>query len=402
MFEFLKLYFVRHFPNLSAFICELRLFFVDAFISYPEKKAQDGGVLVIRLDAIGDYMLFRQCLRSLRCVPDFQGKKITLCGNASWQPLAETLDGDVFDEFLPVERIRLLKDTVYRHKLMKQLRRKNFSISLRPIFSREYSGECLARAAHAKRSIAFDGPAQNISKPLLWFFNLAISELMPTSQKQLFEVERNREMLRHLGVRSYDIVPFKCTLTEQIHRNIGQEVRLFYGHPAFFMGAQSAQRRWNSLKFAQLARYVAKRFGKRVLLLGGLDVSTEMKKVHDLVPDSTQILEGTSLIELVALIAKASILISHDSSGCHIGAAYNTPTIILSNGQHRGRFTPYPQSTCSNTTTLYPKRLKVTDNLYFKSSPYSIDDINVEDVIEAMDTLLFEINHSMQDTSAPT
>ena len=49
-------------------------------------------VLVVRYDAIGDYILFRQVLAALSCAPRFAGAQLTLLGNSAWRNLFETLD----------------------------------------------------------------------------------------------------------------------------------------------------------------------------------------------------------------------------------------------------------------------------------------------------------------------
>ena len=46
-------------------------------------------ILLIRLDAIGDYILFRNFIEVLKRNPKYSDYKITLLGNIVWRELAE-------------------------------------------------------------------------------------------------------------------------------------------------------------------------------------------------------------------------------------------------------------------------------------------------------------------------
>ena len=65
------------------------------------ERGKAGGskrALVVRLDEIGDYMLWRPVMRHMLFAQVLEGKEITLCGNASWRSLYEQLDNGCFLE----------------------------------------------------------------------------------------------------------------------------------------------------------------------------------------------------------------------------------------------------------------------------------------------------------------
>ncbi|MDW8465862.1 MAG: hypothetical protein RML35_06685 [Chloroherpetonaceae bacterium] len=61
-------------------------------------------LLILRLDEIGDYVLFRNFLKEIRESERFKDYKITLCGNAAWKDLAEAFDKESVDEFIWISK----------------------------------------------------------------------------------------------------------------------------------------------------------------------------------------------------------------------------------------------------------------------------------------------------------
>ena len=57
-------------------------------------------ILLVKLDAIGDYLLFRETLRFLRNSPAYREAHITFLGNPVWRDLALAYDADCADEWL--------------------------------------------------------------------------------------------------------------------------------------------------------------------------------------------------------------------------------------------------------------------------------------------------------------
>ena len=94
-------------------------------------------------------------------------------------------------------------------------------------------------------------------------------------------------------------------------------------------------------------------------------------------------------MELAALLAHAPLVVSNDSGGAHMGATWNVPTVIVANGQHRGRFHPYPAEVAPRVRTVYPPACAISSrNLYYADAPYPIEDVPVAAVFEAMEAVL--------------
>jgi hypothetical protein len=89
-------------------------------------------LLIIRLDDIGDYLLFRNQLGLYKKSPRWQGYSITLLGNASWQPVFTLLDSATVDETLWVNKNRYLQQADYRREIWRQLRAQGFDVVIAP------------------------------------------------------------------------------------------------------------------------------------------------------------------------------------------------------------------------------------------------------------------------------
>lgn len=358
--------------------CDIKNFARDMMAVTSTVSAGGGGILIVRIDAIGDYLLFRQCLHGLRHAPIFAGKKITLCGNVVWQPLAEALDGDAFDAFIPVDRNKFHTDRTYNCQVLNSLRQSNFDYALQPTFSRERMGDSLIWASRAAKRVGFACPAQNISKLQRVMYNCCYTQLIPPFAEFPFEVQRNEELLKFLSVSPAHIPPFQSVFPDKLLQSaITKSIRPFLGLPVLFIGANSAHRCWPSEYFAEIVMFLYAKLGKKIILGGGVSCERAMKEISCRCPGMTIPLPKTSLLDITALIAKAPLVVSNDSSGAHIGATFNTPTIIISNGQHRGRFTPYPKKIAALTSTVYPEAIQNIDyEYYYTQSPHSITSIH--------------------------
>ena len=70
------------------------LYYVINLCVFPSKKIAKNSILLIRLNAIGDYVLFRNFIEILKRSDKYEDFHITLLANCVWQDLALELDQD--------------------------------------------------------------------------------------------------------------------------------------------------------------------------------------------------------------------------------------------------------------------------------------------------------------------
>jgi ADP-heptose:LPS heptosyltransferase len=103
-----------------------------------------------------------------------------------------------------------------------------------------------------------------------------------------------------------------------------------------------------------------------------------------------------ALEDLPQLLSEASIAICNDSGTLHLAAALNTPSVCISNGNHYGRFTPYPNLGLRPLVFLYPPSFL---NQYQSEasrrmamafgSNYNINEITVSEVEQSIERVLY-------------
>lgn len=102
------------------------------------------------------------------------------------------------------------------------------------------------------------------------------------------------------------------------------------------------------------------------------------------------------MLELAKLISESELLISNDTSAIHIAAAVNTHFICITNGNHYGRFFPYPNEVFDKGIYIYPQEIKdkinlkeVQEKLRYKSD-FDINTISSEEVIDKIKLVIVQ------------
>jgi len=125
------------------------------------QRTANAALLVVRLDAIGDFVLWLDAARHLRSI--FPARRITLVANAAWAPLAAALP--YWDAVWSVEVRRFADDPIYRWRLLRKVAREGFGIALEPTFSRKLGfGDSVVLASHADQRIGSTGDTSNLQE----------------------------------------------------------------------------------------------------------------------------------------------------------------------------------------------------------------------------------------------
>ena len=176
----------------------LFFFIFDYFILfsiYKNKNKNRDGVLIVRLDAIGDFILWLDTAKEYSRI--FPGKNITLLANSAWANLAK--DIPYWDSVWSIEMTRFSRSPLYRLKLLCKIRRAGFEIAIQPTFSRVFlHGDSIIRASGAKNRIGSLGDMSNITSTLKAISNRWYTNLIPAIKRPLMELDRNAEFLRNL------------------------------------------------------------------------------------------------------------------------------------------------------------------------------------------------------------
>ena len=301
----------------------------------PQSRADAQSVMLVRLDVIGDFVLWLDSARAFRSL--YPGRKLVLYANSTWAELATQLTH--WDEVIAIDMVRLRGDELYRLQTFYRIHRRGFAIAIQATYSREYMGDMLTRASGATQRIGFAGDLSNIlpekkSTSDRWYTNL-----IQTDSAQIMELKRNAEFIRALGLSTFisDVPQIEPLL------NLPEELKNSTPYAVIFPGASWEPKMWPPGKFSALINALCNRYGLTAVLCGGPAEQTLCDEVIELtgLGSAKNFAGRTKLTELVEVIRHARFVVANDTSAIHIAVATQTPSVCVLGGGHYGRFLPY-------------------------------------------------------------
>lgn len=320
------------------------------------ERGKAGGskrALVVRLDEIGDYMLWRPVMRHLLTAKALEGKEITLCGNASWRSLYEQLDNGCFHRVIWIDKQRFKKDLRYRYRLLREIHRAGYDIVINPTFSRDKRhDDAVVLAAKGRQVYGMVANEENLRNYEKGYDTGMYHHLFRGPEEAVFELMRNRLFAEYVVGSKMD------ELVWQIKE--GQlppvSVILPKNYLVIFPGSRSAKRIWPAQYFAEVATYCQQQYDWEVVLCGGPADISYANTFKQLFRGNVIDLTGaTRLPELLTILKGAQWLITVDTGSVHLAAAVGCRVSGIFNGSQYGRFAPYPEELTQKIHAIYPK-----------------------------------------------
>jgi len=377
---------IRHFIKVISFLISDKI-----ALSKIKTVSKPNSLLIVKLDAIGDYLLFRNFLADIRKSKKFSSYHITLCGNSIWKELAETFDKSAVDEFIWVERKKLTTEKSYRKSILQEIKAKGFEIAFQPTYSREIlTGDSIIKATEALQKI---GSAGDDASEISILKNIAdgyYSQLLNKNSSTVFEFEKNKIIIEEL-------IEEKVLRTKPeiiIEQNKSSEKP----YAVLFPGAGEKQKQWSCKNFAAIADMLKNEYNLEVKICGAQSDSMLADEIISFCKIANPINNcgKTNLINLIDEISNAEFLFTNDSSALHIAACFNIKTVCILNGRHYGRFAPYPKNIFEHSAFVFSDEMDVLIqenlNLAIAKTQYqsivSIDSISIEKVKGALKKIL--------------
>lgn len=106
-------------------------------------------------------------------------------------------------------------------------------------------------------------------------------------------------------------------------------------------GSNYPSRRWPKENFARLGGLIHRRYGAKILILGGEDDIERGKWIADSMEGEVVNLCGkTSLLELASILSRCELLITNDTGPLHIASAMKIPTVTIAGPAWIGPYGP--------------------------------------------------------------
>ena len=315
-------------------LIRILVFFYDS-CAFLVKKGCADAVLIIRLDAIGDFILWLDSAQYFRKI--YPDKKIVLLGNQAWTDLAKKFP--YWDEVWELNRRKFCRNLPYRVRLLKKIRKAGFDIVIQPTYSREFLyGDAIVRISGAREKIGSVGDCSNIEAIEKKISDQFYTRLIPVNPQPLMELKRNAEFMYGLGMSMKAGLPDPCLALKGVNNPLDN----VSGYCVLFPGAGSNDRQWPIAHFATLSDKIYRQSGLTVVVCGSPDEQGLAESLISQIDVPAMNMTGkTNLVELAAIIKDASFLVGNETSAIHFAAAVSTPAFCLLGGGHYGRFMPY-------------------------------------------------------------
>ena len=339
-------------------------------------------VCILRLSAIGDTCHVLPVVRTLqRAWP--QTRFTWIIGR-----LEAKLLGHIPDiEFIVVDKKSTLQS---RNKLREALRGRRFDILMHMQLSLRAS--VLSTAIQAKIKVGFDHAR---ARELQWLFT---NQRIATASRQhvldsLFGFAEKFDVYDKL--LRWDI-PLPEQALEYAERLIPEPGNTIVISPC----SSHRLRNWRSEYYAEVADYAISRLGMRVILCGGPS-EIERRTGEEIVSRMKQRCENTigqdTLVQFLATLERATLLITPDSGPAHMGTAVGTPVIGLYAATNPARSGPYlSRQWCVDKYDVAAQRLmgRPATEIPWTTKierPGVMDLITPDDVIKKLHSLLLSL-----------
>lgn len=349
-------------------------------------------LVIVKNDFIGDYVLFRNVLPYIKQSEKYKDYKIILIGNITWKNLAESLDGEYYDEMIWIAYDKLFKNLSYRSRTLKSILSRGFDTLFYPVYTGDFYTETFfISKIKANIKIKITPLSLDTLKG-----DQIFNHMIHTPHENMFEVYRYKEIVElFLGI---SIPNFKWrTLSSDSY--ISQPVTE-KPYVVFFPGSSAYLKRWDSSNFVKVAKHLIEKHNYTILLTGAKKDSKHArailagvgKKYRDQLIDCTG---KTSLLDLASLIKHSDLLVTNDSVSIHMAAAMGKEAVCVFMGENYGSFMPYPKEVYSKGLFICPPSVKAMVKDTEETSTYlsldynpKIDEVSAETVIDAVEIIL--------------
>ncbi|MCH7771828.1 MAG: glycosyltransferase family 9 protein, partial [Bacteroidetes bacterium] len=291
---------------------------IDYFFIGRKISCEDYSLFIIKLDEIGDYILFRNFLEILANSNRFKAYNITLCGNVIWKEIAEKIDFKYINNFVWLNKNRYVNNILYRNKINRMLYKKKFKVVINASYSRSFFlDDAIVNLINAEKKVGFSTDLSNLFSWQRLISDKYYNCLIDTD-KIAFEFYKNGFLVSKIldeEVKIYkpsiDCLNLKCN------------IRINEEYVTFYLGGRKDYKRWNIENFVKVAEYIHQNSHYKIIILGAKTDLKYSNKFKLLFKQSIiiDLIGKTSLIDIIKILFSAKFLLCNDSGIAHISAA---------------------------------------------------------------------------------
>jgi ADP-heptose:LPS heptosyltransferase len=308
---------------------------------WPAPRCRSG-VVIVRMDGIGDMVMFRRALEHYPAALGVTRSEITILGCHSWRSLADV----VFPGFrvVTIDEHAFEKKALYRLKVALWVRQQGFRVAICDMFMR--------KVMTADSLVAFSGaPERIVCTPFVtdrtraeyaWYLAQA-TRVIDTGPYPTHEGLRHYAFLSGLTGRTLapEVPSIPWRDREPRLPDNGQRQGAYV---VMNFGSNEPGRRWPFDQFLDLAQRCLEA-GLQVVFVGARQEAFAKPRIAAL--DHPGIIDtiGTlTLPDLIDVLAHAACVVTNDTGPGHLALGVGAPTVLIAGGGHFGCFVPYPEA----------------------------------------------------------
>jgi ADP-heptose:LPS heptosyltransferase len=328
------------------------------FATFGARRYLPGNkLLVVRVDEIGDYMLWHKFLEEIVTSERYKEYEIHFCGNQSWRSLFDEFDSKWVNRSFWIDKIRFKKDMRYRFDFLKQVASERYDVVINPTFSRDKrNDDSIVRAAKAPENIGMKANMESAHDYESGYDKNLYTKLFDYPERPIFEFYRNRLFTEFVTGNISDVINTKIntTLLPVIPHEMPEK------YFVVFPGSRSKKRIWPAENFVLVANYLFENYGWTAVLAGTRSDKEYTDAFLALYKQPVADLTGkTSLLEMMSVLKSAQCLLSVDTGSVHLAAAVGCTVCGIFNGSQYKRFAPYPPEMISGFHAIYPDDVEI-------------------------------------------
>ncbi len=356
----------------------MRLFKLWAVLlkQLPKETISEKKLAIVRLDDIGDYLLWRNFIAVYKQSERFAAYSITLIGNVVWKSIFEAFDSDSVDETIWVNKQEYLSNDGYRDELWQQIRAQKFETIICPSRTRPLLlDDLIVIASNAVTRMAVPN-----SRPIA-----KANRLSDAVYNEFFSVENlehefffNQNLASFISGHTIKLqAPFlSSTATEIVPKQV-----------ICFIGASAKSKTWPLKNWIELVQLLQER-GYEPLLSGGKNENPIAEKIVS-ATQVKSIVGQTNLVETIKSIASSKAVITGDTMAAHAAVSLNKPSVILANGVNAQRFVAYEEAGFDKVKTVFTQQyLSSKKDKHYRAVSKDMESIKPAQIILALQNLL--------------
>lgn len=361
---------------------------IDKVVLFTKAENNEQILLIIRLDVLGDMVMGLPFLQWLAAQPGFANKQIIFCGNVVAKPLLDCVEKPFFHSTLWINRNRFNNSIGYRWQMLRTIRLFGADTLIHPVHTwHEFDHSAIVCSA-ARHKIGFQHVGKHYGETMLKTMSAAYTKIIATGQGAMFEFYRNKagfEQLAHKAPKIKD--------TGWPYITIKPKANIKLPFILIAPGAGSKSRTWPIENFLLCSQYITKKHGIACYFVGAGADAQFNHAINTNHGDEYNLIGKLSIGETMFLMQQALLLLGNESGPVHLMLALGGKTVCVSNGNHYGRWHPYPTEFSYTATYIYPPHFSEITHAqlvekYYHGSSEPITQIHTDSVITALEHII--------------